>query len=230
MRVEHLFENRDRALAMRRAALNLQQLMEDKHLGAIIDDVELSNSSIKRSTGNVFEIIVLKLTGPLVEFYLDITYDGGGDYILQARTDRDVPGDGILITDSSPNLQSSTMIEWFNADRVTRYLTNPNFLVNKNTAMYNYLWLDKIAKSLPSGYNFFLKNLRAGAHEVCTSQILAPGIDEDDWSPKKKDRFHITFVKDEQGLGFTVNTFDAVNAAQRISSLDELHKFLKDNT
>lgn len=226
MKVARLLESHDRSLLMRRIALNLQQLLEDKYLGSVIDDVELTNSSVRRSTGIDYKVTVLKLLGPLVEFYIDISYNGSGDYMLQARTSKDVPGDGVVLTEAA----DVSALEWFNPDRVTRYLTNSKQLISKRTAIYNYLWLDKISKSLPAGYNFFTKNIIVDEQEICTSQILAPGIDEDTWATYKNDRFHITFAKDGDKLAFLFNTFDGVKKPWHVHTVEELHQMLKDHT
>lgn len=164
------------SVTLRKIALRLQtELQENENLGTIVDNIELHHGDARP---NLYEeLIALHLTGPLFELYLDVSYDNNQEWTVEARTNKDLAGDGMPLAAARRDPYN-----WFTAGRIIDYMLEKK-ASDTDMPRYNYMWFDKIARNLDKNYTFFLKNIVIDNSQIMTSQIL------------------------EQDMGTTVNRF-----------------------
>jgi hypothetical protein len=207
MKLQHLLEEEPREIKL--IAYTLQQELPDKfpHLITDVDIAKGKNVDVHRALSN--EVYVLKVHGPLVSFYLDVSYQKNVgpnlEHTVKYRTDKDQPGDGaILMSEYEPSKITT--------DRISRRLVEKHAADISDMPRYNYLWFDKIAKHVETlGHKFFLKNLPT-SDQVFTSQVI---------KKNERARCEVALVVDRDEFYITFGKFCGDNP-KRVNDLGEL--------
>lgn len=213
MKVARLFESAN-SLLLRRITLTLQaELQEDEHLGTIVDNIELHHGESRSNL--YFELVTLHLTGPLFELYIDVSYDKNREWTVEARTEKDMAGDGMLLAASRRD-----PLNWFTTERIVKSMLDKK-PIDTDMFRHNYMWFDKIARNLDEGYTFFAKNIVIDSTQIMTSQIL-----EQDMGTTVN-RFGIEFCH-HQAVGYCYRLGPWNKAYRTVNDFSDINEILQE--
>lgn len=239
MKVAHLFEGRDK---LRELGLGLQSDLLDE-LDGVVDDIDMTRAIKPRSgVPQHTDGITFKLSGPLVEFYLDLLFYEGNvpeadEWMLIARTGKDAPWDGHMLLNAAGQ-NGFDKRRWFKGERVVRRINDalaPNS-IKQDMVRYNGLWFDKIARNLDKDCKFFFKLAPVvDSTDVISVQLIKyepDSFNDDPGNPpsanaKVNRRFALAFEQHGSGFRFRLGPLGG-SSMRTIEDFSDINEILNE--